>query len=186
MLLARLIQKAGFAVQTATDAHTRAILLDSPATTLDLTPYQAHPVLVVAALDDTTDWLARGARAVVAKPVRSEQLITVLQRHLPQTGAPTVEERRLMLLANLYRAERAKMLGAITTALASAQLPQVATAAHSLAGALCYLPAAGAVTAARHLEAVARHGDLTASRTAWTQLEAELAHMEARLPNDAG
>jgi CheY-like chemotaxis protein/HPt (histidine-containing phosphotransfer) domain-containing protein len=154
--------------------------------------------------------LAAGMDRYISKPIQAAQLLQALAEVLPGAApaaaapapaAPPVEmlldpetaleraggdEALLAELAELFRAEAPERLAEIRAAITRQDAVALARAAHTLKGAAAVFGAAGAVEAARELEAMGRGGDLAGAAAAADRLADILESLKPALAELAG
>ena len=167
----------------------------------------ATPIIAMTAnamQGDRETCLDAGMDDYVSKPVKPQELRTVLQRWLSQPDAsastpssppePTgmdmqkaltfFEGNRQILneFITLFLKSVPSLIVQIQQAINQASAQDLMYAAHRLKGSVGYLGAKGAFACARHLEQMGRQGDLSQARAVLTALEAELVkiHLEGR------
>jgi two-component system sensor histidine kinase/response regulator len=133
--------------------------------------------------------LEAGMDGYVSKPVEAEELFAAIE-DIGDGGAIDREAitRRLggdadLLLETVktFSDESAELLGEIRRSIAAGDAAQLASAAHSLKGALGTLTASAASDAARQLELMARQGDLRRAEEGWRVLERAMVAVHREL-----
>ncbi len=94
------------------------------------------------------------------------------------TPAPERRDRRMQRMRELFRIEGPKMLAEVRAALEANDAVRLARAAHKLCGAVSYLAAPEAESAARRVEALAKEVNLAPAPAAVAHLESCLAKFD--------
>lgn len=81
-----------------------------------------------------------------------------------------------------FAAAAPNLLSAVEDAIQERSLTKLEISAHTLAGVVSNLHADGAREAARRLEAMAKHGNLSQAAEAYQTLETEIKHVLDRIP----
>ena len=153
---------------------------------------------------DTERCLAAGMDGYVAKPIRREALVEHVAKLVPsgnasaeKTGrAKSLEEpidgeallqrmggdRELLeQLVELLRSDSPKLLSEIRAAIERGDAEAARHAAHTLKGSVGNFSATTAVAAARELENIAKHGDLSKAVEVADRLEEEIQQLQSML-----
>ncbi|HJY88449.1 MAG TPA: ATP-binding protein [Candidatus Acidoferrales bacterium] len=146
---------------------------------------------------DAERCLAAGMDAYISKPIEPVELIETVERLGAGPAPPTLDraavlsrvggdETFLRRLVKLFLSDGPKRVAMMRKALADGDAESLARAAHALKGTVGIFGAHDVVEASRHLEVLARAGDLTVAREAFAVLENELAQVWPQLDTLAG
>jgi signal transduction histidine kinase/DNA-binding NarL/FixJ family response regulator len=158
---------------------------------------------------DAERCLAAGMDAYISKPIEPAELIETVERFSvapaaedqatlsgrPSPRAPTPptldraavldrvggDEAFLQRLVKVFLSDGPKRVAVMRKALAEGDAESLARAAHAFKGTVGIFGAHDVVEASGHLEMLARAGDLTAARRAFTALESKLATVRPQL-----
>jgi PAS domain S-box-containing protein len=154
-----------------------------------------------AMIGDRERCLASGMDHYIAKPVRSRELLAVIEqviagpaRPAPETGGQDgaagvldwaaaldrLQGDRALLgeLVGVFRDECPKLLTQVREAVATSDAARLKLASHTLKGALSNFAARDAVEAAKRLEQMGKQADLAGADEALAALESELERLE--------
>ncbi len=155
----------------------------------------AHQTIVAmtahAMKGDREECLAAGMDSYISKPIQAELLYATVEAYTPAgivEAAPTGavldwiaalarvggSQELLRRLADLFLKECGKLMAEIRHTIASADVPRLRRAAHTLKGSADCFAATPTVEAALRLELMAREGNLARVEEAWTSLETEV------------
>jgi CheY-like chemotaxis protein/HPt (histidine-containing phosphotransfer) domain-containing protein len=148
--------------------------------------------------EDRDRCLSVGMDAYLAKPVRAIELFETIERLAPARSAlepssaseqaiPVNEaalldrmggDRKLLRdIVRVFRADSAKRLAEIETAIRRRDRERMSRAAHTLKGSLSHLSAARAERWARELEETSLEGDRSQARKTWGRLRQEIGRV---------
>jgi two-component system sensor histidine kinase/response regulator len=150
---------------------------------------------------DRENCLQAGADDYVSKPLQPSELFSAIERRCPDVresssgleifgeiaDASKMLERcqgdcqLLAEIIDLFQGSSEALLQDIATALKRGDTAGLASAAHTLKGAIGNFTATGAYLAAEKLEHDARHNDLSAARANFSQLEAAVQQLRMAL-----
>lgn len=163
--------------------------------------------LTAHAMDSDRDrCLEAGMDGFLAKPFRAEELFAVLEQMVPHgsvSGSPAetaLEDPRSVVfdredgltrvegmldvlaeMADLFLEEARMLSEAIVDGFGRNDLTAIAGASHRIKGSSGLLGATGTFRAARHLNDIAKGGDLEGATRAWPKLQSELTLLEPEL-----
>ena len=128
--------------------------------------------------------IAAGMDAYVSKPVDAEALFSVMESVIDGARGARSDDTGMSpdaALGKVFCEDRARMIEALRSALATRDGSALESAAHRLRGALMAMAAPGAAAAALCLEEIGREQDFRSVAEAWARLTNELDRLEPRL-----
>jgi CheY-like chemotaxis protein len=135
-----------------------------------------------------------GMDDLLVKPFRSRDLIRVLGEGPRPTSSASpgllnrsaadrapADRTRLARIFALFQEDSPRLIADLQTAVREQDPNRLARAAHALAGALAYLPAAKASELAQHLERLGRSGSLAGAEDLLATCQSELQRLQSTL-----
>ncbi|MDR3639555.1 MAG: response regulator [Isosphaeraceae bacterium] len=220
-LAVRLLQKRGHSVSVVSDGQQALDALEGRKTEFDLVlmdvqmpnlggieatarirereqgrgPGRRLPVIAMTARamkGDREDCLQAGFDDYISKPLRTQELYAIIDRHAPAPDAPTLDadalrdllegdEDLLHELIDLFLQGCPGLLDRIGRAIDENDADALNSAAHELKGSMGSFAARAALETARDLEAIGRSGDLTHARELYHRLQGEVSRLTAAL-----
>ena len=141
---------------------------------------------------DREECLEAGFDDYVAKPLRAQELYTMIDRHAPEPDTPTLDpdalrdmlegdEELLNELIDLFLEGCGPLMDRIGRAIEQGDAETLNSAAHELKGSMGSFAARAAQETARELEAIGRSGDLSHARDLHRRLQVEISRLTAAL-----
>ncbi len=141
---------------------------------------------------DREDCLEAGFDDYIAKPLRAQELYTLIDERVPEAVEPVVDaealrelmggdEELMHELIDLFLGGCPRLLRRIDAAIKDGDPRTLNSAAHELKGSMTHFAARAAIQAASSLEELGRGNDLTGASELFERLNAEIARLTVAL-----